>query len=424
MKKVICCPASKLPDALDPEVIYFSLYSYPSLRSAGVGHIAPMLSKDIRRQGLEPSVEAWDFTTFALSVAAADKAVLRKNSADGWTRTIELSVHLQQPTVWNMNRDELEFILRFLTGDFWTLRFLPGGVTPPKANEKKQIDTDCCCLLSGGVDSLVGAIDLTVAGKKPFFISQIVRGDRETQKKFAIELGGENRHCQWSCTIKHPGQSEKSTRARSIIFFAYALLAASSIPSTHERPVDIFVPENGFISLNIPLGPGRIGSFSTKTTHPIYIAGLQSIWDALGIHAKLIQPYQYKTKGELISECANQAMLMKLIGDSTSCGKYQRYNLTHCGVCVPCMVRRAAFLRARLTDTTVKGYHYEQFAHSNSRDVSAAASTYLQYRNKGIQSLTRGNLSFASINDRAQYENVVARGIDELGQLLSSQGII
>lgn len=367
---------------------------------------------------------AWDFTTIALSVVAADKAVLRKNSADGWTRRIELSVHLQEPSVWNMNRNKLAFLLRFLTGDFWTLHFLPDGLTPPKATVKKQIDADCVCLLSGGVDSLVGAIDLTAAGKKPLFVSQIVRGDRETQKKFAIELGGEKRHCQWSCTIKHPGQSEQSTRARSIVFFAFALLAASAIPSTNDRPLDIFVPENGFISLNIPLGPGRIGSLSTKTTHPIYITGLQSIWDALGIHAKLIQPYQYKTKGELISECANQAMLMRLIGDSTSCGKYQRHNLTHCGVCVPCMVRRAAFLGAGLTDITVKGYCYEQLSHSNSRDVSAAASTYLQYRERGIQSLTRGNLLFASTNDRAQYESVLARGLNELGQLLSSQGII
>lgn len=423
MSKVICCPASSLPDVLDPEGYYFSMYSYSPL--LGVGYIAPKLLNEIKRQGLNPTDEAWDFTTIALAISAADKAVLRKKSADGWTRIIDISIHLQQPSVWDRKRNDLESLLRFLTGDFWTLHFLPGGLAPPKAHMKKEFDDiDCVCLLSGGVDSLIGAINLSAVGKKPYFVSQIVRGDKATQKKFAAELGAKNRHCHWSCTIKHYGETEKSTRARSIVFFAYALLAASAITSKQDCPVDIFVPENGFISLNIPLGPGRIGSLSTKTTHPVYIAGLQSIWDAVGIHAKLIQPYQYKTKGELIAECANQEMLLKLIGASTSCGKYQRHNLTHCGVCVPCLVRRAAFLRAQLTDTTEKGYLYEQLAYSSSKDVAAVASTYLLYKDKGIQSIIRGELFFASTNNRVQYESVVARGLDELGQLLKSQGII
>lgn len=422
MSKVICCPASELPDVLDPEGYYFTMYSFSPL--LGVGYIAPTLINDIKKQGLDPSVEAWDFTSIALSVAAADKAVLRKNSADGWTRTIDLSIHLQQPSAWNRKRDELEFLLRVLTGDFWTLHFHPGGLKPPDIREKKQIDADCVCLLSGGVDSLIGAINLTSEGKKPLFVSQIVRGDQASQKKFATELGGKNRHCHWSCTIKHHGETENSTRARSIVFFAFALLAASGIPSKKDCPIDIFVPENGFISLNIPLGPGRIGSLSTKTTHPVYIAGLQSIWDAFGIHAKLIQPYQFKTKGELVAECTNKEMLMRLIGDSTSCGKYRRHKLIHCGVCVPCLVRRAAFLRAQLTDTTVRGYLYEHLAYASSRDVAAVATTYLQYKDKGIQSIIRGELSFTSTNNRTQYESVVARGLDELGQLLISQGII
>lgn len=425
MKKVICCPASYLPDILDPEALYFVLYSPSSSINPGVGHIAATLLHDIQRKGLNPSVEAMDFTTFALSVAAADEAVIRSQSADGWTRTIELYIYLQRPVVWRTKRSELEITLRFLTGDFWTLHFLESEAITFEPNKGEEIDpVDCVCLLSGGVDSLVGAIDLTTMGKKPFFVSRIVRGDRATQKRFAIELGGEKRHCQWSGKIRHRGTSEKSTRARSIIFFAFALLAASAVPLTTEEPVEIYVPENGFISLNIPLGPMRMGSLSTKTTHPVYIAGLQSMWDTLGINAKLIQPYKFKTKGEVLTECLDKETLMSLIGDSTSCGKYQRYNLTHCGVCVPCLVRRASFLKAGIADTTQKGYYYEQISHADSRDVSSVASTYLQYQSEGIKSITCGNLSFAPISERFQYENVLARGLDELGALLISQGVI
>lgn len=424
MKKVMCCSISLLPDSLDPEVDYFALYSYAPSGRECVGHIAPSLPTDIRRAGLAPSAREWDFATIASSVAAADKAIPRENSADGWTRIIEVSICLREPDVWDAKRAELESLFRFLTGDFWTLRFLRGGMKPPKAKRRKKSDADCVCLLSGGVDSLVGAIDLTSAARKPLFVSQVIRGDRATQEKYATALGGAERHCQWSFAVSHPGPSEKSTRARSIVFFAFAALAASAISSTVTRPVEIIVPENGFISLNIPLGPGRLGSLSTKTTHPIYMKGIQSLWDALGIQAKLSFPYRYKTKGDLLVECADQTKLAKLIGDSTSCGKYQRYKLTHCGECVPCMVRRAAFLKSRMTDTTAKGYCCQQLAVSESRDVAAAAAAYLRYQDKGIRRFAGGALSFATPDERGRYEDVVARGMDELGQLLSSHGVI
>lgn len=218
--------------------------------------------------------------------------------------------------------------------------------------------------------------------------------------------------------------SELSTRARSIVFFAFAALAASTITSTKNRPVEVFVPENGFISLNVPLGPGRLGSLSTKTTHPVYMQGIQSLWDALGIEAKLSFPYRYKTKGDLLMECADRVRLAELIGDSTSCGKYQRHKLTHCGECVPCMVRRAAFLKAGLTDTTAKGYCCENLAFSESGDVAAAAAAFLRYQDKGERRFVGGALSFAHPDERDLYADVVARGMDELGQLLSSHGVI
>src|SRR5690606_14706649 len=101
---------------------------------------------------------------------------------------------------------------------------------------------------------------------------------------------------------------------RSIVFFAFALLASSVVPRAKGSSVEIFVPENGFISLNVPLNPGRFGSFSTKTTHPVFLRGLQAVWDAVGIPATLKMPYQFFTKGELLENCADQQVLQKLIG--------------------------------------------------------------------------------------------------------------
>ena len=81
-------------------------------------------------------------------------------------------------------------------------------------------------------------------------------------------------------------------------------------------------------------------------------------------------------------------------------------------------------LKASLRDMTIKGYLHENLAHSGSRDVAAAAAGHLRYQDIGIQRFTGGALSFASHDKLRQYEDVVARGMEELGQLLSRHGII
>lgn len=421
MKKVICCPQERVPKCLDSEALYLTMFS--SSKRDEIGHVALELPTAIRRAKLAPSVQAWDFAVIASAVAATDKAILRSDSPDGWTRMIDLHVSLAAPAVWKARRSELENMLRLLTGDFWSLRFGPGGVKPPKAKKPEKCNADCMCLLSGGIDSLVGAIDLTTGGKKPLFVSQVVRGDKDTQAKFASALGGPDCHYQWSFAVRHPGDSEKSTRARSIIFFAFAALAASALRSTKVRPVEIVVPENGFISLNVPLSPGRLGSLSTKTTHPVFMSTIQAIWDAVGIQARLVFPYLDQTKGELLRNCADRNKLASLVSNSTSCGKFQR-KLTHCGECIPCLVRRAAFLEAKLRDTTAKGYLRDKLSDSKSKDVAAAAAAYLRYQDEGIRRFAGGSLSFASYYERERYESVVMRGMDELGNLLLSHDVI
>lgn len=424
MKKIMCCPSSLLPTRLDSQTEYLSLYSRAPNRRGSIGYIAPTLPTLIQRAGLMPTVQTWDFTSIALSVAAADQVTLRKDSPDGWTRMIDLSICLNEPAVWEAQREVLEASLQHLTGDFWTLRFLEGGLEPPRAKQGRLSDADCVCLLSGGADSLVGGIDLTTAGRRPLFVSRIVRGDAETQRRYARELGAQGRHFQWSFTVKQNGESEPSTRGRSIIFFAFAALAASAIQSEENQPVEVIVPENGFVSLNISLTPGRLGSLSTKTTHPLYMHGIQSLWDDCGINAHLSFPYRYKTKGEVFAECADPKKLKALVNDSKSCGKIQRHKLTHCGECFPCMVRRAAFLAAGISDKTMKGYLCEDLKDSTSSDLLAVASALLRYKQKGLHRFIGGALAFAPNQDRVLYEGVVARGMDELRQLLKSHGVL
>lgn len=427
MRKVICSPENLIPKQLEDGTKYFSTYSNP--RRENVGYFGSTLVKDIQRTGLCPSETVWDFNTIALAVATADYAVARKISADGWTRQMDLTVHLCNPTTWEPVKKELEKILRFLTGDFWYLTFDGGGVVPPCSKNKKQFDCDCISLLSGGVDSLVGAIDLTADNHKPIFVSQVVRGDAEAQRNFAEKIRAQSTHFQWSHKIHLPqGESEGSTRGRSIVFLAFAALAASAVKTQPGCPVEIIVPENGFISLNVPLNPGRMGSFSTKTTHPVYLTGIQNIWDKLNLNLQLVTPYKFKTKGEVLAQCRNQHLLRNLIMDSTSCGKYSRHGQQHCGRCVPCMVRRAAFLEAGIPDNTQKGYKYDNLRFAGRdhgpNDIGAMATACLRMSQSGIQPLISGNLSFASPQTRKDFEGVFVRGLKEVERLLKEQGVI
>lgn len=426
MRKIICAPLNMIPQNIDENIKYFA--EYTTSKRPNVGYFATSLMRDLRRVGISPSAKVWDFTTIALSVAAADKAISRQKSPDGWTRQIDLVVHLHEPHIWDQQKKNIESTLRFLTGDFWNLTFNGGGSAPPRAKQVHCFDNDCVSLLSGGADSLIGAIDIVADGRAPIFVSQVVPGDASNQRLFAQRVCPLSPHLQWSHKIHVPqGESENSTRGRSIVFFAFAALAAEAIHQT-SLAVPIFIPENGFISQNIPLNTGRIGSFSTKTTHPVYISGLQKVWDNLDFNVTLVMPYKFKTKGEMLIECKNQPLLNELIWGSVSCGKYRVYNRQHCGRCVPCMVRRAAFLHANMEDQTTKGYKYTSLQHAGlshgPNDLGAMARACLFIEQYGIQRQVAGLLSYANITERAEYESVIQRGFAEITNFLNENDMI
>ena len=424
--KVICAPVNKLPTILDSNTKYFSLYSNSG--RPNISFISNDWLRELKRANIAPSNLVGDFVTMALSVAASDLSCEREKSEDGWTRQIELKVYLCNPESWRTQYELLEKAFRFLTGDIWKFEFVNNGVQAPNSIIPLEIDADCVSLLSGGMDSLIGAIDLITDGLKPCFVSQEAKGDVEKQIAFTSQLAPSQQHFRWKNPISLSGRNESSTRGRSIIFLGYALLAANTLSKWRTSTVDIYVPENGFISLNIALNSGRLGSLSTKTTHPVFLGLIQDIWNNLGINANIVTPYQFKTKGEMLQECKNQDLVQSLVCSTTSCGKYLTHGRTHCGRCVPCMVRRAAFLKAGMEDSTI--YKYRDLSNNGfsktqgPNDVNAVASAYVKYQNKGIERIIGGSLSFSATDTRHKYVGVVERGLTELGKLLEGQKVL
>ncbi|MCX7318200.1 MAG: hypothetical protein NT113_01405 [Hyphomicrobiales bacterium] len=87
-------------------------------------------------------------------------------------------------------------------------------------------------------------------------------------------------------------------------------------------------------------------------------------------------PYATSTKGEMLRSCADQTLLRGQAARSTSCGRFQRFNYRHCGRCVPCHVRRAAFCAWGVPDTTTYVYTNlgrDDAEHAGFDDVRAVA---------------------------------------------------
>lgn len=421
MMKVICTSAEQLPTALGEDERAFTLFK--SARRPGVGTIAKGWRGSLKRKGFDPTPQAWDFVQFCLSVCAADLACLRRTTSDGWTRTIELTVGLHEPIRWAPWKQHAEEMLKVLTGDHWTLNFIDGGVLPPNG-KPSPLDRDCVSLLSGGLDSLIGGIDLVSSGRKPLFVSQLAHEDSDRQRRYAHELGGGATHMQWSHGVSFSGAREPSTRGRSLAFYGFAVLAASRIDN---EPVQVFIPENGFICINPPLVPGRVASLSTRTTHPLFIDMLQKLLDGLGLNIRLELPYRFKTKGEMLRECKDQAQLGLLASDSTSCGRFRTYNRQHCGRCVPCMIRKSAFMAWGANKDTTH-YVFKNLADSEKKsgpdDPMAAALAVLSVRSKGIDGFLGASLAFASPAERAAYRVMLKSGFSELENLLTADKLL
>lgn len=425
MMKVACAPAGvALPVGID---IPFTLYSYRQDANTGaVGGTIPGIIDALR---LQPSARAWDFLSISLAVIAADESCTRALSADGWTRQIELSIAVVDPNFWSSVADELQRALSFVTGDIWRLNFIEGGYLPKPPKVAANRKEDVICLLSGGMDSLIGAIDLMSHGHKPLLVSQVAKGDKFDQQRFAKRIAPSRLHLQVNHNASPPCPSERSQRGRSLVFFGLGVLAATCLESYGSgEKTELIVPENGFISLNVPLTPLRLGSLSTRTTHPFYLASLQSILDKAGLNIRIRNPYQFKTKGEMLEECQDQTLLESLIGGSTSCGRYARSGFKQCGRCVPCLVRRSAFHKWLGSDLTA-GYKFDALGtpdkkHRDFDDVRSVAFAIHTVKKRGLDAWIGGALNSAMLGASPDARGVVERGLEELSEFLTSQGVL
>jgi 7-cyano-7-deazaguanine synthase in queuosine biosynthesis len=314
--------------------------------------------------GWRPSRPAADLLVLAAAVYCADKASPRSAAPDAWTRQLSLQFPALDPATFDPVL--LQRMLGFLTGDDWALTAYEepadpcAALGPLAAASQPAMDVDAVSLFSGGLDSLCGVIDLLegdpelrlglvahydggqASSKQPLLHARLVGhyGAARVQLR-RLWL----RPAPLNPARANPGLPvvETTTRSRSFLFLAAALALASSCGT----PVPVYIPENGYIALNVPLTRARAGSASTRTTHPYYLDLLRRAALAAGVPNPVINPCGYFTKGEMLRGSRNPGLLRQLAKETVSCShpeaaRMQQREQGNCGYCFPCLIRRAA----------------------------------------------------------------------------------
>ena len=399
---------------------------------------------DLSHIKVYPSEIGVDLLVLAAHVHAADTRVSRPSeSQDGWTREIRLAVPVSDPDIWNEIAPILVRLLNFLTGDRWTLVFRsrPHEFSTVTRHRPASPAYDDLALFSGGLDSLIAAIDTLELGHTPLFVSHA--GDGATSDAQYTVFSALKEHYQgrafnrirlWMMFPKGfiPGSAnEATTRSRSFLFFALGVFAGSGL----EGPVILKVPENGLIAVNVPLDPLRLGALSTRTTHPFYIARWNETLAILRLNVCIQNPYWDKTKGEMVNGCTNRSLLRRLTPSSLSCsspvkGRWQGIGTQHCGYCVPCLIRRAALLTGLRPESDPTKYTVDDltgrvFSTSRSEGVHIRSFQLAIERLRSRPELASilihkpGPLSDGDPSRQAVLSDVYRRGLEEVSTLLS-----
>jgi 7-cyano-7-deazaguanine synthase in queuosine biosynthesis len=307
------------------------------------------LHHNLSRLPAAPGLPGQAVTAFllaALGVWAADKLLPRRASPDAWTRQITLNLPVSPG--WLPLAPRLSRLLNFLTGDDWTLKLREARLDLGLKGEWPHAwCPDGVMLFSGGLDSLMGALDRLEAGQRLLLVSHYDFGQLASiqQSLAAALLGhyGPDRVHHLGLRVQFPQAPELSMRSRSLLYLALGLAAAASFGAA----TPLIIPENGWISLNPPLTTNRLGSCSTRTTHPYFLEQLTGLWQEVGLVNPLVNPYKNLTKGEMVRGCRNRDLLGQLFGKSVSCARpvvsrWQGDKAGSCGYCYPCLMRRAA----------------------------------------------------------------------------------
>jgi len=324
----------------------------------------------------------FDLYKIAVSAYMADLLFPRPPKTSG--RVLNILLAVSDKSKWDNQRQRLAASFRLLTGDNFNFFFIQGE-RPRDEYEFVKRSEKVVSLFSGGLDSLSGVKYLLDNNLDPILISHcsqnLVCAIQTTLAQLIdANLGRRIEFHQISARGvfgKDLAQSESSQKSRSFLFLTLASIFAL------ELGIDrIYLFENGILAMNLPIVPSR--SFNnTKTAHPDFLKEFNTLLNSIyECDVNVQNPFLYKTKGEVVRllDCAEFRPLIKT---SVSCSvtgglRYKRVKTSHtrhCGICVPCALRRFAIFAANLMPNDAQ-YHVDILGDFNDLPLEAKTTIF------------------------------------------------
>lgn len=284
-----------------------------------------------------------DLVLLAGVIAFADRRVTRSR-ADGWTRTIRMSLPVSDPALWSSElvSGPLRDALRCITGDHWDIAFRHGFRPFGEQGylcELKNV-SDVVIPFSNGMDSIL-QWHLQSRASTPMEPLRVrVRTGSEPLRDRALGMRqclGTGACLSIPLRLSVGNHPESSYRTRTFVFFTLAALAASRLDLNR-----VLVGENGISTLGPPLVPYG-NEHNPLGTHPRFTKRLAAFLNAL-LDKDLVfeHPQLFNTKGAVLKRVSD-AVGNGILG-TRSCVRDARAGVgeRHCGVCCGCLLRRVS----------------------------------------------------------------------------------
>jgi 7-cyano-7-deazaguanine synthase in queuosine biosynthesis len=312
------------------------------------GELSVSLSGPLGKAGLSP--RARDLLRVGATVHAIERGL---PAAAGTNRPVEFQVRmrLEEPNRWPRKALEALGNLLAFQGDATWQWTMDSGARAASAIDLVRASSDarkikCVTLFSGGLDSTSGIALSRDEAPRTQLVSHYSR-QKTKQAKLAASLG-----------YGPPSQARLqglSGRGRAFYYRSfYFLTLAAGVASSYEvRRIVQF--ENGILAAAIPPSPAY---FMTRHAHPtMHKLAEQLFSSVLGRDWSIENPFLGRTKGEVVSALVaslGERKANELIAETETCWYLYSNQLgahrkkqpgTPCGVCIPCIVRRAALKR-------------------------------------------------------------------------------
>ncbi|WP_309735186.1 hypothetical protein [Chamaesiphon sp. OTE_75_metabat_556] len=305
-----------------------------------------------------PSVVA-DLMDLAVAIHAADRLAFQ-NLRQAQTR-IHVILPVRHPEIMNTElfRSQLESLLEWATGSRWLFDFSKRSDAERSVVQQSSLSLTSqreVAMWSGGLDAFAGLYQRLRSHPEKSFVLfgtggnvNVHRLQEDTEKQIRAIFPGR-------CTLyrvpisfrdSNAVRKNKITRARGVVF---AMLGAACASLMGQKELCFY--ENGTGAINLPYRPSALGLDHTRSVHPLTLLKVSDlISELLGEPFRVWNPFLFSTKSEMCQILAEDTTC-KLSSLTKSCDSPHRHNLSQCGYCSSCLLRRQALGAARIEDKT------------------------------------------------------------------------